>query len=197
MSSHHIIRDNQEPALLLIHPEEVNETVIDALLEWAPLVICTEEALPFILKKGIKIDALLVEDVQLDWRGLLEYQWPVEIIDFSNERGLLQFILKRGIQILNMIGSFADLNYFDLQHLNEIAHPLIFNEHYKYHFQTKGNFEKWMSPGRGIIVRPLNEPSFVCISNAEEIGELRYQAIKEGIVSIQVSSPCWIGEVVI
>ncbi|MFN8340999.1 MAG: hypothetical protein U0V64_04955 [Cyclobacteriaceae bacterium] len=57
MSSHHIVRENQEPALVvwdLVRYEDLAE-----FLEWSPLVIVTEQSMELVLSWGIRIDVVL------------------------------------------------------------------------------------------------------------------------------------------
>ncbi len=58
MSSHHIVRDDQEPALILgASPTGLTETVLQ-LLEWSPRVIVLKEGATMAKRLGCKIDAI-------------------------------------------------------------------------------------------------------------------------------------------
>ncbi|MDF3077977.1 MAG: thiamine pyrophosphokinae [Sphingobacteriaceae bacterium] len=62
MSSHHIVREKQEPALLIaslgnFHPENLGQ-----LLEWSPTVIVTEDIYEHADSMGIKIDAVITSN---------------------------------------------------------------------------------------------------------------------------------------
>ena len=59
MSSHHIVRDDQEPALIIANGASCSEELIGQLLEWSPLVIVLDSAMDRVLELGIKIDVLL------------------------------------------------------------------------------------------------------------------------------------------
>ena len=58
MSSHHIIRDEQEPALLLMQTHH-RWDLINQLLEWSPTLIVFEQAAEEVLSRGVKVDLLL------------------------------------------------------------------------------------------------------------------------------------------
>ena len=59
MSSHHIVRDDQEPALIIANGASCSEELMGQLLEWSPLVIVLDSAIERVLELGIKVDVLL------------------------------------------------------------------------------------------------------------------------------------------
>ena len=59
MSSHHIVRDNQEAALLIADGEACSVALMEELLEWSPFVIVLDGALRRVLEWNIKVDVWL------------------------------------------------------------------------------------------------------------------------------------------
>jgi len=59
MSSHHIVRDDQEPALIIANGAECSMELLGQLLEWSPVVIVLDNAIDRVLQLDIKIDVLL------------------------------------------------------------------------------------------------------------------------------------------
>ncbi len=59
MSSHHIVRDDQEPALIIANGASCNIELLGQLLEWSPLVIVLDSAIERVLALEIKVDILL------------------------------------------------------------------------------------------------------------------------------------------
>ena len=59
MSSHHIVRDDQEPALIIANGASCSQELLGQLLEWSPLVIVLDSAIERVLEIGIKVDVLL------------------------------------------------------------------------------------------------------------------------------------------
>ena len=45
MSSHHIVRDDQEPALIIANGAACSSELVGQLLEWSPLVIVLVSAI--------------------------------------------------------------------------------------------------------------------------------------------------------
>jgi len=58
MSSHHIVREKQEPALYIASPDQLDEEQLGQLLEWSPYVVAGAGAYEVLHARGIKIDAL-------------------------------------------------------------------------------------------------------------------------------------------
>src|SRR5690606_19720745 len=58
MSSHHIVRENQEPALLVTTGHSIDHELLGQLLEWSPTVITDTHNLDYLLALGIKVDVV-------------------------------------------------------------------------------------------------------------------------------------------
>ena len=56
MSSHHIVRENQEPALLVEDFHALSDEYLGQLLEWSPTLITTTNMLNNFLTQEIKVD---------------------------------------------------------------------------------------------------------------------------------------------
>ena len=98
MSSHHIVRDDQEPALIIANGAACSEELIGQLLEWSPLVIVLDSAIKRVLELGIKVDVLL-GDFDRDFNPEY-YKDLMEIND-----------LKHDIQSLNDIQDLHNKSY--------------------------------------------------------------------------------------
>ncbi|HBK84253.1 MAG TPA: thiamine diphosphokinase, partial [Flavobacterium sp.] len=81
MSSHHIVRDDQEPALIIANGAACSTELIGQLLEWSPLVIVLDAAIERVLELGIKVDVLLGDfDRGFNASYYQESQYPIEIV---------------------------------------------------------------------------------------------------------------------
>ena len=54
MSSHHIVKDDQEPALIIANGAACSQELLGQLLEWSPLVIVLDSAIERVLDLEIK-----------------------------------------------------------------------------------------------------------------------------------------------
>ena len=70
MSSHHIVREKQEPALLVLGLHSFSFELLGQLLEWSPTVIAVPATAKVLHDNGIKIDWIIAESrykpLQLD-----------------------------------------------------------------------------------------------------------------------------------
>lgn len=195
MSSHYIIRDDQEPALFIYDADAIKEEAVFSLLEWNPLVIISESAIGFVLNNTIKVDAVVIDRIsesQVD--TLLSTQYPFDkLIGSDLEKMLLNYLETKGMHGLDIIGGFGD-NAIKLASKIEQVYPVtIFSGHIKY-IHSKSSFKKWSSPGRGFIIDcPSDDPINTVNLIKQEKG--RFKVAKEGQIEITCSCPIWIGEV--
>ncbi len=63
MSSHHIVREKQEPALIILSTQNFEEEYLGQLLEWSPTVIVAESIIEQVQSLGIKIDIIVSKNI--------------------------------------------------------------------------------------------------------------------------------------
>ena len=66
MSSHHIVKDDQEPALIIANGASCATELMGQLLEWSPWVIVLDSAIERVLPLNIKVDVVLGDFDQLE-----------------------------------------------------------------------------------------------------------------------------------
>jgi thiamine pyrophosphokinase len=110
MSSHHIVREKQEPALLFANGESCSENIIHQLLEWSPFVLVLDGAIERVLKLGIKVDLLSgdFDSNTIDLENLKKVQFPIEVIHTPDqnltdlEKGI-EILIERGFPAVNIL----------------------------------------------------------------------------------------------
>ena len=94
MSSHHIVKENQEPALLILNTETIRFEKTQELLEWSPTVIVTEACLEKALGWGIKIDVVLAPAERIQsLTQTLHHQAPIQFILFEDESKIIPYLI--------------------------------------------------------------------------------------------------------
>ena len=79
MSSHHFVKEQQEPAVLILNTEGFSFDSISPLLEWVPTVLVAETCVEQVLTWVIKIDVILAsQEFQQKNLQLLEEQYPLK-----------------------------------------------------------------------------------------------------------------------
>lgn len=166
MSSHHIVKDKQEPALLIANGEACSEELMGQLLEWSPYVLVLDHAIHRVLDVGIKVDALLGDfDRNISFEEIWTRQYPLNIISTPDqdktdlEKGI-EYLINEGFPAVNIIwatGRRADHALANMTNIvrykNQIKIVMIDN-HSKI-FPLVDTFEKWYAKGTPISLMPV------------------------------------------
>lgn len=163
MSSHHIVRDEQEPALLIMDIHAIDKSVIESLLEWSPTVVVSSQAREVFLNWGYKIDYLLVSN---SVENTTDDPNLYKIINKEKSKAKictgLDFLIQKGHNHINIVGNpenyplFAAALYFQF-------HLVLFEADQKMMPVKSGLFKKWYPEGTEVAIQPLYENSFFTI----------------------------------
>lgn len=166
MSSHHIVRDKQEPALLIANGEACSEELLGQLLEWSPYVVVLDRAAHRVLDLDIKIDVLLGDfDGAFDPQEILARQYPLEIVHTPDqnktdlEKGI-EFLIQRGFPAVNIVwatGRRADHTIANLTNIVRYKDQIkiVLLDDYSKVFPLRGTFEKWYTAATPISLIPV------------------------------------------
>ncbi|WP_282787324.1 thiamine diphosphokinase [Flavobacterium croceum] len=219
MSSHHIVKDDQEPALIIANGDACSLQLTHQLLEWSPYVVVLDAAVERVLELGIKIDVLLGDfDKNFDANSYREKQYPLEIVYTPNQdktdlEKAFDFLIEKGHKAVNVIwatGKRADHTISNLTNIIRYKNQLkiVILDDYSKVFVLPKKFEKWYPKNsiislipigvvKGIVTQNLAYP----LKNDELI--LGYKSgnsnhvLEEGIVSIThqegdlILMECW------
>ncbi len=219
MSSHHIVRDDQEPALIIANGEACSQELLGQLLEWSPLIIVLDSAIERVLELGIKVDILLGDfDRGFDVNYYKEKQYPLEIVYTPNQdktdlEKAFDYLIEKGNKAVNVIwatGKRADHTITNLTNIvsyRNLLKIVILDDHSKV-FLLQNSFEKWYTANTILSLIPIGKVSGITTQNLfyslhnEEL-TIGYRTgssnhvIQDGIVSISHSSgdlllmECW------
>ena len=143
MSSHHIVRDDQEPALIIANGAACSNELLGQLLEWSPLVIVLDSAMERVLELGIKVDVLLGDfDRGFDAEYYKEKQYPLEIVPTPDQNKTdlekaFDYLVERKIPAVNVVwatGKRADhtiTNLTNMVRYREQLKIVILDDHSK------------------------------------------------------------------
>lgn len=209
MSSHHIVRDEQEPALLIDHAEALSIEYVDLLLEWSPTVIVTSRALEEVLHWGIKIDVVVAQFNEIeDLKPRLRAQSPVQLLGFETSQLLdaaYIFLTDHHYPAVNLMADIYDSNALDLikQYTRQVDSVLYYNDQ-KWIYAQNGRFEKWVNTGQTFGIHPVASNTFFTSSgfyndwqNEMLLEPIELTSEVTGKVSLQTSEkPLWVVEAV-
>ena len=179
MSSHHIVRDDQEPALIIANGASCQPELLGQLLEWSPLVVVLDSAIERVMHLDIKIDLLLGEfDRDFDPEIYKTKQYPLEIVHTPDQNKTdlekaLDYLIERKIPSVNIVwatGKRADhtiTNLTNIVRYRDLIKIVILDDHSKI-FLLPNKFEKWYTAGTPIslipigVVKGIHSQNLVC-----------------------------------
>lgn len=209
MSSHHVVREAQEPALLILDPQHLSASALAPLLEWSPTIVATAQTFAALTEQGLKVDVVLARQDELPaLAALLELQAPVQTVIIPPGKDALDtalaYLVAKNHQAVNILSSHEQLKQDLTEQLARQEHTLnivILDGHYRHVLCRTGRFSKWLPAGEKVHIRPVAAAGTVSTSgfghNLQQaaFGEnLSLQTAEAGRVRIEASCPCWITE---
>jgi hypothetical protein len=192
MSSHHIVREDQEPALLILNARSISFDKVQELLEWMPTVIVMADQVETVVGWGIKVDTVLVPQTDVEvWRSRLIDQAPVRLITYTPEDDPLikvyQYLKETNATAINCLLNRTDeilkielFEGFDME---------VFVDNKLWRWFKTGHFEKWIPTQTRLYLLPEH-----LRSQFPEFTSGSYQVEKDGIVVFNSKHSFWMGE---
>jgi thiamine pyrophosphokinase len=188
MSSHHIVREKQEPALIIANGEACSDDLLGQLLEWSPFVMVLDGAINRVLNQGIKIDVLFgdFDGIGINLEELKTSQFPIEIIHAPDQEKTdlekaIEFLIERDFPAANIVwatGKRADHTMVNIAILPKYSSliKLKILDDYSCIFPIlplPNVFTKWYKKGTAISLMPIGETIGITTQN------LKYPLSKE------------------
>jgi len=179
MSSHHIVKEDQEPALIIAQIDSVSSFLLDQLLEWNPIVITDTHNLAPVSQLGIKVDVLFTnESVDLPQDHVLILPIVTSFLDTA-----LTYLIGRKCRAANIISTGTEPDLI-LRRAGEIHTVLLGNG--KRIVAAKSGFSKWRPKGEAVFL--YGDP-VADISGLQPTGEREYVTVADGFYSIYFEKP--------
>lgn len=176
MSSHHIIRENQEPALIIL--EKINSELLGQICEWSPGIYVSEELLDWILDKNIKVDCIFgSEDLKEESLLKVKHQMPVNylIINSSEIKEIMSEINNSEIYVTS-----ANIEFLGMDSEKRI---ILINDEFK-GFRKIGIWRKWKKKGSKIEI----QGNISSTQNLKEQVDGKYEVKSKGIAEVKSES---------
>lgn len=192
MSSHHIVREDQEPALLILYARAIPFEKVLELLEWMPTVIVQADQIETVLGWGIKVDVVLTPLADLEvWESKLADQAPIKFLPYNAGDDPLT------IAFHFLTASKATAVNCLLEDKKQMMHiescdgldVEVFVDNKLWRWIRSGHFEKWVPANTKLFLMPEESKAVFPEFSAGE-----YLINNDGIVSFNSASPFWIGE---
>lgn len=180
MSSHHIVRERQEPALLVTDIYSIDAELVGQLLEWSPTIIADVNSYEAISSQAYKVDVIFTP-IPID---LPQEHIKTVLYEENYIVSALNYLIQEGYKAVNVLGSGFDKEILE-RFVAAIDIVWLHNDTRTIFVQS--GFEKWMPAGDELSIAPL-------LSDLETIGlqkveENCFKTIKDGFFKIKFSDP--------
>jgi thiamine pyrophosphokinase len=172
MSSHHIIRDKQEPALIIANGEACSMDMLEQLLEWSPTVVVLDGAIARVISLGIKVDVWLG-----DFDHALEndyHDYPLKKIhtpdqNLTDLEKAFEYLMAEGYPAVNVVWASGRRMDHTLNNFHSMVRygrslKIVFFDNYSTSYLLPHTFEKWYPAGTPISLMPYGEAKNVTSS---------------------------------
>jgi len=176
MSSHHIVREKQEPALLLLSLEGFDDEQLGQLLEWSPTVMTTPLVAEQLNAFGIKIDWIVsddtADDIQSDVKHLATRERPANIAAFD-------YLVDKGYPSVNVVTDEFELDQY-LAYAAQITLVIFYQQQKIYGIES--GFSKWKPSGDTIKI--ISHPKNLKTQGLTKIAQNTYKTEADGFFSL-------------
>jgi thiamine pyrophosphokinase len=182
MSSHHIIRDNQEPALILIEPLPWEQ--LSALLEWSPSIYVHTDLVEWIESMRIKVDVFFGNiSKKTEILERMAYQQPIAFIECEKSEwpSLIPQIKNGTIHV--------SVNWENISVPKDKT--IIFFSPIEKTYLVQKTWQKWLNKNDSIKI-VQGESSL--LENLTTTDVINYIAIDNGLCKIECHSNLWLSE---
>jgi len=181
VSSHHIVREKQEPALLVLGLDTFPAEMLGQLLEWNPTVITTKETAQHLIDFGIKIDWVITDNPHS------HIQSDVKFMPVGNDtpaEAALKYLVTHNYPAVNVICD--DLQLKDFLFFADKINLVIFHSDQKI-YPVHSGFSKWKPAGDKIEI--LTHPHEVRYSGLDPLGNHQFTTTQDGFFSLRFDEP--------
>ncbi len=181
MSSHHVVREKQEPALLVLGLDNFTDELLGQLLEWSPTVITTPQTAEKLNVYGIKIDWIITN-------GISEVQQSdVKLMSAGSDNltdTALKYLSTYEYPAVNIVTD--ELHLEDFEPYADQINLVIFNNGKKIYPINPG-FSKWKPAGETIEL--ITQAKSLEVKGLEKLNDRLYKTTHDGLFSLHFNAP--------
>lgn len=176
MSSHHIVREKQEPALFIQSLTRFDQEHLGQLLEWSPVVLVSENEYETVHALGIKMDAVLTSSNHLH----LQEHLQTVLADENELESALKYLVTQEHPAVNVVTDNFSLKE-SLFFAGKINLVVLCNRRKIY--PVKNGFSKWLSKNEDIFL--YNDVQHLHTEGFDKIAERHFKTSLDGFISLK------------
>lgn len=178
MSSHHIVKEKQEPALYLHDLGSFSEEYLGQLLEWSPTLIVNADIYEKVISLGLKVDVIA------DSGTALLPQENTRVLKGPGDtyNTVLNYLITEKYPAVNIIdegGKLSDLSFY-LPKINIV----LFSGGTK-SYAVKSGFKVWKPGGSRFSIEVI---SYFEATNLQQQTEQEFEVVRDGFVEFNFST---------
>lgn len=180
MSSHHIIREKQEPALLIMNLDGFSSENLGQLLEWSPTVIVNSKIYEEADSIGIKIDGVITSEINFEAQA----NTKIVLSEADELEDGLKFLTGEGYPAVNVINDDFALKDYAL--FVDLIDVVIYKKNKKI-YPVRSGFSKWLAGNEPIEI--YSEAINFHQAGLEKVADKNYETVKDGFFTLTFDQP--------
>ncbi|WP_339785193.1 hypothetical protein [uncultured Imperialibacter sp.] len=200
MSSHHIVRDEQEPALLVLNAAWLRNETLASLLEWSPTIVVPAGEVEVLTTLGIKPDVVVAtHEEKIQHAAVWEAFAPLTILERISEQNdviaALHYLLANKYKAVNIFASPFDLSLSEFALFFANMDIVFYSEGSRWLWIRQGKYSKWLPAGTKLSIKSLDEPQefmwsgFTAKPSQRPLKKVTLFVENDNLVSIQSGQP--------
>lgn len=179
MSSHHIVKEKQEPALYIHDFGNFDEEYLGQLLEWSPTLLVSIAAYDKAVSLGLKVDIVIGSNSSLQ----IQENTKFVLSPFDNIPSVVKYLIAEKYPAVNVISE--ESKFDDLAHLLPDISIVLFTATTK-NYAIKPGFSIWKPAG---FLFKMDIISYFETSNLRPTDNDDFEVIKDGFVHFNFTTP--------
>lgn len=179
MSSHHIVREQQEPALYIHHFGNFDEENLGQLLEWSPTLMVAAHQYEKAISLGLKVDVVIGATADL----AVQEHTKLVFSSVDKLEAAVQYLITEKFPAVNIIS--RESKFDDLAPFLASINIVLFTETEK-SYPIKSNFSVWKPAGH---VFKIDIIAYFETANLKQEENGDFVVIKDGFVSFKFTAP--------
>jgi len=193
MSSHHVVRDEQEPAVIVASPPRDFFPYLSEMFEWSPVVVVLEDALENFLAWDTKLDIVVGKANTIkNFEQQLYSQNPYKLIEAKGNQieCALEVLMKNNHKTAHIF--LQESMPSNLQNfVGDNMELVFFTSEMKIVKSKASIFSKWVAKDTQF---KMVEGEITSTKNLKQNGVI-FEAIENGFVDFYGKHNFWVGEI--
>lgn len=178
MSSHHIVREKQEPALYIQELGNFNEEYLGQLLEWSPTLLVAASEYEKVISLGLKVDIVIGAEAELQLQENTKQLTNIGL----NLPSVVKYLIAEKYPAVNIISK--ESKFDDLADDLAAINIVLFTATEK-SYAVKTGFSVWKPAGS---IFKIDIISYFETSNLKQKDNGDFEVLKDGFVSFEFST---------